>query len=92
MCTKEDDQCNQLKESEKITKISVRYIDFLEASAVQLSYNQSLRSQLLYIYIYKTPTGQLRQSDNICNMAFLPKGINNRESFGSVLAQGTLLS
>ena len=40
----------------------------------------------------KTPTGQLRQSDNICNMAFLPKGINNRENFGSVLAQETLLS
>ena len=34
----------------------------------------------------KTPTGQLRQSDNVCNMAFLPKGINNRDNFGSVLA------
>ena len=30
----------------------------------------------------KRPTGQLRQSNNICNMAFFPpKGINNIENF-----------
>ena len=65
--------------------------DYLEKKQETVKIEEYISLIYLEKKVYKMSTGQLCQSDNICNMAFLPKGINNRMNFGGVLAQETLV-